>query len=39
MENYRIRVGNYRILYEINDNDKAVDIYEILHRKDVYKKK
>jgi mRNA interferase RelE/StbE len=33
--NYRLRVGNYRVLFEIEDN--RVVIYRIRHRKDVYK--
>ncbi len=38
-EEYRIRVGSYRILYDIDDDNKIVTIYKIQHRKDVYKKK
>jgi mRNA interferase RelE/StbE len=37
MEGYRIRIGNYRILYEINEQSKIVSIYRIKHRKEVYK--
>lgn len=33
---YRIRIGNYRIIYEINDNQLIVLIITIAHRKDVY---
>lgn len=36
-ECYRIRVGNYRILYEIKDNILIVYIIRIAHRKDVYR--
>lgn len=36
-ESYRIRVGNYRIIYEIEDGKLIVEIYNIAHRKDVYK--
>jgi mRNA interferase RelE/StbE len=36
-EGYRIRVGNYRILYEIDDKNKTVIVYRIKHRKDVYR--
>ena len=36
-EYYRIRVGEYRILYTINDDDKVVTIYRVGPRKDVYK--
>ncbi len=38
-EEYRLRVGNYRILYEIDDSKKIITIYKIDHRKDVYKKR
>ncbi len=37
-DGYRIRVGNYRILFEINEKLKTIFIYRIKHRKDVYKK-
>ena len=33
----RIRVGNYRIIYEIFDSLLLIDIIKIGHRKDVYK--
>lgn len=36
-EAYRIRVGNYRIIYEIDDNKIIVTVITIGHRKDVYK--
>ena len=38
-DEYRIIVGVYRILYEINDIEKKVYIYKIDHRKDIYKKR
>ncbi|MDQ3020150.1 MAG: type II toxin-antitoxin system RelE/ParE family toxin [Bacteroidota bacterium] len=34
---YRIRLGNYRILYEIEDKKKEIIVYHIAHRKDVYR--
>jgi mRNA interferase RelE/StbE len=34
---YRIRVGNYRIIYEINDDVILVIVVSVGHRKDVYK--
>jgi len=39
LDGYRIRVGNFRVLYEINDKEKTIYIYEILDRKRAYKKK
>ncbi len=34
---YRIRKGNYRIIYEIIDSMLIVDIIAIGHRKNIYK--
>lgn len=34
---YRIRLGDYRILYEINDSQKIVYICDIGHRRDIYR--
>jgi|JI9StandDraft_1071089.scaffolds.fasta_scaffold61816_3 mRNA interferase RelE/StbE len=36
-EGYRIRVGDYRILYTINSVKKIIEIFSIGHRKEVYK--
>jgi len=36
-ERYRLRVGDYRILYEIEDQILIVYIIKIAHRKDVYR--
>jgi mRNA interferase RelE/StbE len=36
-ELYRIRQGDYRILYEIVDHDHTVTIIKIGHRRDVYR--
>jgi len=36
-EGYRIRSGNYRIIYEINDESETVFIFRIKHRKEAYK--
>ncbi len=34
---WRIRVGNYRVIYEINDGDLIVIVVDIGHRRDVYR--
>ena len=34
---WRIRIGNYRVVYEVIDSSKRINIYKIKHRKDVYK--
>lgn len=36
-DQYRIRNGNYRILYRIDDRAKRVFVYAVGHRKDVYR--
>jgi mRNA interferase RelE/StbE len=36
-EGWRIRVGDYRVIYDINDNEKTVLIVIIGHRWDVYR--
>ena len=33
---YRLRVGNYRILYTINDNIINIYIFKVAHRKEAY---
>ena len=35
---YRIRQGDYRIVYSIHDQVLIVEVIEINHRKDVYRK-
>ena len=37
-ERYRIRQGNYRILYTIGDAELVVFIIRVGHRKEVYRK-
>jgi len=37
LEGYRLRVGNYRILYEIDDSNKIVTICSVLRRKEAYR--
>lgn len=34
---WRIRVGNYRILYTIEDENRIVTIYRVRHRREVYR--
>jgi mRNA interferase RelE/StbE len=36
-ESYRLRQGDYRIVYSVNDKDRIVDISKIGHRKEIYK--
>ena len=36
-EGYRVRVGDYRILYQVDDDAKLVIIYRVMARGDVYR--
>jgi mRNA interferase RelE/StbE len=35
---YRIRIGDFRIIYEVIEDSKQVLIFKVEHRKDVYRK-
>ena len=35
-EKYRIRQGNYRILYQIDDEILMIEVVKVGHRRDVY---
>ena len=34
---YRIRVGDYRVVYEVLTESRVVEIQRVRHRKDVYR--
>ena len=34
---YRLRTGDYRIVYSVNDEKKVVKVLSIAHRKEVYR--
>ena len=36
-EKYRIRQGDYRVLYSIDDDTQTVTVVKIGHRRDVYR--
>ena len=36
LEGWRVRVGDYRIVYQIDDDAKTVTIVRVRHRRDVY---
>lgn len=36
-EEYRLRVGNYRILYAIDDTNLVVTVFAVGHRREVYR--
>ena len=37
-EGWRVRVGDYRILYRIRDDNRVVEVYRIKHRREAYRK-
>ena len=36
-DGYRVRAGDYRIIYDIFDAELIIDVIAIGHRKDIYK--
>ena len=36
-EGYRLRTGDYRILYRIDNKSKVVYVYRVKHRREVYR--
>ena len=34
---FRLRVGSYRILYDLNDSEKKIVVLHVGHRRDVYR--
>ena len=36
-DGYRIRIGDYRVLYLINDKAKSVEVLAVGHRREVYR--
>ncbi|CAN5545355.1 hypothetical protein BH24DEI1_BH24DEI1_16410 [soil metagenome] len=34
---YRLRLGDYRIIYTLDDSTRTLDVLFIRHRRDVYK--
>ncbi|QNJ57934.1 RelE-like toxin [Gordonia phage Hitter] len=36
-DSYRIRIGNYRVVYTIDDGELVIVVVRIAHRKEVYR--
>ncbi len=34
---WRLRVGDYRVIFEVDDSNKIVDIASVRHRREVYR--
>lgn len=37
-DTYRVRVGNYRVIYQIHDNELVVLVVAVGDRKDIYRR-
>lgn len=37
-DDYRVRVGDYRIVYAVDDAERLVIVARIAHRRDVYRR-
>ena len=37
-QDYRIRVGDYRVIYQVDTRTKIVTIYHLRHRKEAYRR-
>jgi len=37
-EGYRLRVGDYRVLYVVDDSEQKVEVYSVAHRREVYRR-
>ena len=38
-QGYRLRMGDYRVLYDINDQNQTVTLRRVGHRKNIYREK
>ena len=38
VEGYRVRVGVYRIIHEVDDAARVVTVYRVRHRREVYRR-
>jgi mRNA interferase RelE/StbE len=36
---YRIRVGDYRVIYEVYEDRVVIEVVRVSHRRDIYRKK
>jgi mRNA interferase RelE/StbE len=38
-DEYRVRVGDYRIVYAVDDEQMLVEVLRVAHRREVYRKR
>jgi len=36
---YRLRIGDYRVVYEVYENTVVVEVVKVGHRRDIYRKR
>ncbi|MDQ3637697.1 MAG: type II toxin-antitoxin system RelE/ParE family toxin [Actinomycetota bacterium] len=36
-EGWRLRVGVYRVIYEVDDDQRVVTVLQVGHRRDIYR--
>jgi len=36
-DRYRIRIGRYRVVYSVDDERRAVRVFKVGHRRDIYR--
>ena len=36
-QSWRIRIGDYRVIYDIDDKSRKIDVLHIGHRREVYR--
>lgn len=36
---YRLRVGDYRVLYDVHDEQREVVILRVMHRREIYRER
>jgi mRNA interferase RelE/StbE len=37
-ESLRLRVGDYRVIYEVDDDRQVVTVFQVGHRRDIYRR-
>ena len=37
LDSHRVRAGDYRVVYDVDDTELSVTVWRVRHRKDVYR--
>ena len=38
-DEYRVRAGDYRVVYAVNDRERLVEVLRVAHRREVYRRR